>query len=81
MLLQVFHGRPIATGYASRITAEQSEHVGRLDTLLRDDPRAFAQALGALGVGNVVVAKGSSDATVASLEATSLKVIDLRALE
>jgi hypothetical protein len=81
MLLQVFHGRPIATGYVSRLTAPQSEHVGRLDALIRQSPRQIADGLDALGIGSVVVSQGVSEEEVAALRSTGLTVVDLRSLD
>jgi len=81
MLLQVFHGRPIATGYLSRITAAQAQHVGRLDALLRQEPAPFAEAVRALGIGNVIVSRGAPDDLVAGLRSTDLTVLDLRSVD
>lgn len=81
MLLQIFHGRPIATGYLSRLTAAQSEHVGRLDALLRQPPPRIAEGLGSLGIDNVVVSRGASEEEVAALRATGLAVVDLRSFD
>jgi hypothetical protein len=81
MLLQVFHGRPIATGYLSRITAAQAQHVGRLDALLQQGPAPFAEGVRALGIGNVIVSRGAPDEVVAGLRSTGLTVLDLRSTD
>ena len=81
MLLQTFHSRPIATGYLSRLTAEQSEHVGRLDALLRETPHQIAESLGALGIGNAIVSRGASEEQVAALRSAGVRVLDLRTLD
>lgn len=78
MLLQVFHGRPIVTGYLSRITAAQSDSVGRLDALLAEGPASFADAMRAEGCGNVIASPGATDDVVTGLIRNGLVVVDLR---
>jgi hypothetical protein len=81
MLLQTLHGRPIATGYLSRLTAAQSEHVGRIDALLRGTPPQIAEGLATLGIGNVIVSRGASDEQIAGLRSAGVAVLDLRTFD
>jgi hypothetical protein len=81
MLLQTLHGRPIATGYVSRLSRRQSEHVGHVDELVHGDSVSMVAGLQTLGIGNVIVARGATDADVERLRQTPLRVIDLRRLE
>ena len=78
MFLQVFHGRPIVTGYVSRASPRQFEHVLRLQKLLDEDPGGFALEMRRLGVGAVLLHPGTSDETSAALRGTGLYVLDLR---
>jgi hypothetical protein len=78
MLLQIFHGRPIVTGYLSRITAEQAESVGQLDARLNEGPASFAEALRARGCGSVIISSGTPVDVVTGLASTGLAVVDLR---
>jgi len=79
VFLQTFHGHPIATGFVSRRTPAQLAHVRALDTLLNDDPAAFARELDRLGVPNVILAPGTPSEVAESLLHTTLNVVDLRA--
>jgi hypothetical protein len=79
MLLQVFHGRPIVTGYVSRTSERQFEHVSRLQGLLESDPRAFALALRAIGVATLVLEPGTPDEVAEALAGFGFTVVDLRA--
>jgi hypothetical protein len=81
MLLQTLHGKPIATGYVSRLTAEQADHVGRLDALIAEGARPLADSLRAMGIGNVVVARGAPEDLVAALPSTGLVVVDVRGVD
>ena len=81
MLLQTLHGRPIATGYVSRLSRQQSEHVGHVDELTCGDTAAMVAGLQTLGIGNLIVARGTSDVDVERLRQTPLRVIDLRRLD
>jgi hypothetical protein len=81
MLLQTLHGRPIATGYVSRLSRQQSEHVGHVDELIHGDTAAMVAGFQTLGIGNVIVARGTSEADVERLRQTPLRVIDLRRLD
>jgi hypothetical protein len=78
MFLQIFHGRPILTGYVSRPSPRQFDHVVRLQHLLDDDPRRFAQAMRALGVGTVVLEPGTPEELLGPLVDSGLYVVDLR---
>jgi hypothetical protein len=78
MFLQIFHGRPIVTGYVSRASQSQFDHVARLQHLLDGDPRRFAQAMRALGVGTVVLEPGTPEELVGPLVDSGLHVVDLR---
>jgi hypothetical protein len=78
MFLQVFHGRPIVTGYVSRISPEQYAHVERLQSLLDGDPAAFAAELRALGVAAVVLEPGTPDSVAETVGGRGLAVVDLR---
>jgi hypothetical protein len=78
MFLQVFHGRPIVTGYVSRVSDRQFVHVLRLQKLLEEDLAGFAFEMRRLGVGTVLLHPGTSDETVAALGGTGLYVLDLR---
>jgi hypothetical protein len=78
MFLQVFHGRPIVTGYVSRVSARQFDHVSRLQGILDRDAVLFAREMRALGVRTVVLQPGTPDELAASLQGTGLSVIDLR---
>jgi hypothetical protein len=78
MFLQVFHGRPIVTGYVSRTSPEQFAHVERLQALLDRDPVAFAAELRRIGVATVVLEPGTPDALAQALPGHDLAVLDLR---
>jgi hypothetical protein len=78
MFLQIFHGRPIATGHLSRRSKAQGDHVGRLDVLTWGDPQVFAGEMLRMGIGNVVVTRGAPEEVVARLRSTPLHVVDLR---
>jgi hypothetical protein len=78
MFLQVFHGRPIVTGYVSRASQRQFDHVARLQRLLEHDPHRFAQAMRALGVGTVVLEPGTPRVLAGSLVDSGLHIVDLR---
>jgi hypothetical protein len=78
MFLQVFHGRPIVTGYVSRASERQFAHVRRLQELLDRDARLFAREMRALGVRTVVLQPGTPDAVADSLRPSGLHVVDFR---
>jgi hypothetical protein len=78
MFLQVFHGRPIVTGYVSRASQSQFDHVSRLQALLERDARLFAAEMRRLGVETVVLEPGTPDDVAASLQGSGLRVVDLR---
>jgi len=78
MFLQVFHGRPIVTGYVSRASERQLAHVRRLQRLLDSDPRAFARELRNLGVETLILGPGTPRATAELLADSGLFTLDLR---
>jgi hypothetical protein len=78
MFLQVFHGRPIVTGYVSRASVRQYDHVLRLQRLLDRDPRVFAGDMRALGVSTVVLEPGTPAAVADALQGSGLFVVDVR---
>lgn len=78
MFLQVFHGRPILTGYVSRASPRQFAHVSRLQELMETDPRAFAAAMRSLGVGTLILQPGTPDSITAVLLGSGIRVLDLR---
>jgi hypothetical protein len=78
VLLQAFHGQPIATGFVSRRTPAQLAHVRTLDLLLAEDPAAFLRHLERIGVRNIIVGPGTPAQTAAALAAGPLNVVDLR---
>jgi hypothetical protein len=80
MFLQVFHKHPILTGYVSRRTPEQLEHVRRLQRALKDGAASFVAALRALQTSNVILGPGASDDLRDNLIAQRLTVVDLRDL-
>jgi hypothetical protein len=81
MFLQVFHGRPIATGHLSRRSTDQTTHLGRLGALLHGDPQDFARQMQQMGIATVVLARGTSDDVVNRIRQTPLHVVDLRSLD
>lgn len=80
VLLQVFHGQPIVTGFVSRRTPEQVEHVKALDAVVEADTPAFAARLHALGVKSVILGPGAPRDLLTRLPPLGLRVIDLRRL-
>ncbi len=80
MLLQTVHGRPIATGYVSRLSRAQAEHVAAIDALLHGDAPGLGAGLQRLGIGNVIAARGTTDADLDRLRQAGLRVVDLREL-
>jgi hypothetical protein len=77
MFLQVFHHRPIVTGYVSRATPEQFDHVRALQDLLDADPEAFARELRHLGVATVIVRRDLPAGAAEALQGR-FTVVDLR---
>jgi hypothetical protein len=78
VFLQTLHHQPIGTGFVSRRTPEQVEHVKRLDQLLeRDVPSFVAVALG-MGFRTIVLGPGVPEAQASALAAQAIRVIDLR---
>jgi len=80
VLLQTLHGRPILTGFVSRRSARQVDHVRRLQHLLDSDLAGFVKEMESLGVRNVIVGFGTTPSQVKALRGTGLRVIDLRRL-
>ena len=78
VFLQTFHGHPIATGFVSRRTPAQLDHVRRLDRLLNEDPAAFLGELDRIGVRNLILAPGTPPETADALLAGPINVVDLR---
>ena len=78
VFLQTFHGHPIATGFVSRRTPAQLDHVRTLDRLLNEDPAAFLGQLDRIGVRNVILAPGTPPETADALLAGPINVVDLR---
>jgi hypothetical protein len=78
MFLQIYHGRPIVTGYVSRASPGQFEHVRRLQELLETDPQGFVAAMRRLHVGTAILHPGTTDEQAREVEATGLRVVDLR---
>jgi hypothetical protein len=78
MFLQVFHGRPIVTGYVSRASPEQYTHVERLQAVLDDDPAAFAAELRRMGVATVILGPGTPEPVAQALPGHDLVVLDRR---
>ncbi len=77
MFLQVFHHRPIVTGYVSRATPDQFDHVRALQELLDADPEAFARELRRLGVATVIVRRDLPAGAAEALQG-QLTLLDLR---
>jgi hypothetical protein len=80
MFLQVWHGRPILTGYLSRRSPAQLEHVRGLQRAYDAGSSSFEQELLRYGCRNVIAGPGVSDDELARLRTTSLRVLDLRRL-
>ncbi len=78
MFLQMFHERPIVTGYVSRISERQYEHVERLQNLLARDPAPFAAEAHRIGVRTLILQPGLPDEAAAGFVDRGLHVIDLR---
>jgi hypothetical protein len=78
MFLQIYHGRPIVTGYVSRVSAEQFEHVRRLQDLIDTDPGRFVAEVRGFGVRTAILHPGATDAQADALAAGGLRIVDLR---
>jgi hypothetical protein len=78
VFLQTLHGHPIGTGFVSRRTPAQVEHVRRLDVLLESDPAAFLRHVQAMGFRNLILGPGTPPRTAAVLAQGPLRVLDLR---
>jgi hypothetical protein len=79
VFLQTLHGQPIGTGFVSRRTPEQVEHVRRLDRLLEQDVSAFVGEARRLGFRNLILGPGLPDTLADRLREQPIRVIDLRA--
>lgn len=80
MFLQVFHGRPIATGHLSRRSTDQTRHLGHLGELLAGDPQSFGTQMQQMGIATIVLARGTGDDIVERVRHSPLHVVDLREL-
>jgi len=78
VLLQTFHGQPIATGFVSRRTPAQLAHVRTLDLLLAEDPAGFLRQLDRIGVRNIVLGPGTPPDVATALQGAAINVVDLR---
>jgi hypothetical protein len=78
VLLQVFHGHPIATGFVSRRTPAQLGYVRSLDFLLNQDPAAFVAYVRSIGFTNVVLGPGTPRELTQALTAQPINVVDVR---
>jgi len=78
LLLQVFHHQPIATGYTSRYSIEQINHVNTLEKIIDKGGPRLCDELGRAGFRNIVVAPVTELDAPFELSECSLNVIDLR---
>jgi hypothetical protein len=78
VLLQIFHGHPIATGFVSRRTPAQLGYVRSLDLLLNRDPAAFVAYVRSIGFSNVILGPGTPRELAQALAAQPINVVDVR---
>jgi hypothetical protein len=78
VLLQTFHGHPIATGFVSRRTPAQLGYVRSLDLLLNQDPAAFVAYVRSIGFTNVILGPGTPRELTQALAAQPINVVDVR---
>ncbi|HEV8253772.1 MAG TPA: hypothetical protein VGQ78_03385, partial [Vicinamibacteria bacterium] len=78
VLLQTFHGHPIATGFVSRRTPAQLGYVRSLDLLLNQDPAAFVAYVKSIGFTNVILGPGTPRELTRALAAQPINVVDVR---
>lgn len=78
VFMQVFHRRPIATGFVSRRSPAQVAHVKALDDALAASPAAFVAQVKALGCANVILGPGTSREVAEALLAQPIRVVDMR---
>jgi hypothetical protein len=78
VLLQIFHGHPIATGFVSRRTPAQLGYVRSLDLLLNRDPTAFVAYVRSIGFSNVILGPGTPRELAQALAAQPINVVDVR---
>jgi hypothetical protein len=81
MFLQVFHGRPIVTGYLARRTPAQVELVRSWDALLERGVGTFIDELARQGIRTVIVGPGTNREWLGALRGAGLTVVDARGLE
>jgi hypothetical protein len=79
VFLQTLHGHPMATGFVSRRTAAQLEHVRSLDRLLESDVPGFARRLQELGVTNVILAPQTPRVVRERFRGFPIHVVDMKA--
>lgn len=77
-LLQVFHRRPIATGYISRFSEQQINHVENLARLVDSDGPKLCEELQKLGIRNVILNPVSMIEAPFDLSNCQINVVDLR---
>jgi hypothetical protein len=78
VFLQTFHGHEIATGFVSRRSPEQVEHVRTLDRLLEEDPVGFLRRVESLGIRNVILGPGTPANIAEDLIRGPVNVVDTR---
>lgn len=78
VFLQTFHGQPLATGFVSRRSPQQVEHVRALDRLLEQDTAGFLRRVQALGIRNVILGPGTPPGIAEGLVRGPVNVVDLR---
>jgi hypothetical protein len=78
VFLQTLHGHPMATGFVSRRSPEQLEHVRLLDHLLEQDVGAFAGRLQSLGITNVILAPQTPRVVRERFRGFPVHVVDMK---
>lgn len=77
-LLQVFHRQPIATGYISRFSPQQINHVENIARAVDDDRPKMCEELQKLGIRNVILNPVSLIEAPFDLSNCQINVVDLR---
>ncbi|MEO8434564.1 MAG: hypothetical protein ABI596_06690 [Pyrinomonadaceae bacterium] len=77
-LLQVFHQRPIATGYISRFLPQQINHVENIARAIDSDGPGMCEELQKLGIRNVILNPVSLIEAPFDLSNCQINVVDLR---
>lgn len=82
-MLQIFHHRPIATGFLARISRAQFEQLNELERVFNKGGPAFCEAMRAKGIRNIIIAPQNIAAQMPSLiplelSSCDINVIDLR---